>query len=1585
MQLCSRDQEAVLFPDGVFGVALDALEQLVAGGDVLDDAHARAGGPDLFTQGVRTPASGSPLMKTCRPRLPLTRWATSSNLPVVLVDSIFLASTATLFLNRRLVFRQRRSSSSVSSSEDLTMASLMFWWMGASFVAMKRVPMLIPQAPRASAPARPSPSAKPPEAMKGTFLRRAAEEDEVCDVGFADVAGALKAVDGEEVDAELLGRERVADGCAFVQDFDVGFFELADYRGRVVAGGFDDFDAFLDDHVGVGVVVRRHERGEERQVDGELDSVSFVVWGRTGFDVIVLHLRISLRRSSGVGCVSAVNWQVGMTVEELTIPRPPAFETAEASSAYPTHCIPPWTTGIAIPRAFVSAVWNGIDVDGAQGPAELLASGAVWHVPGGPSPRKVGGEDTLRQPRLKIHHQRILTFEHCIQSHLPAQPTMKPAAVPSTRRLLLLQVNPWRARATVPAFFCRRYTRRSMAVTAPREDPDDIRRAGSRTPVAIESMSPPLPSLLDDGNLADLRSTAGGRRQQSTLPAEAVAEEYDDDADAPVANWCRDILDEIRDPMDALFTRKVITFLSVAVRQMHRKELEAVLALVPKIDAYKVLGVLQMNMAKGLVSIDTNGFLSVPDEAAEAINLLPGSTVETDGHIEMATLLLSYLCDPQLEASGPCKHPSEWRQRVQEYPLLQYAAYAWGMHCAGCLFEMRLDHLTDKACKFWTTDINSSYGIWMQAYYCQPGKRETPDSSRHIYRYLEEDTSAIRQLSHWGLTRFVREALELPESASDKDLALLSGGQGDRTFPSKYLLKDGADIAATTCDGRNVLHFAAMRDTTQLLELIIRRKEAKELMLIHAIDSEAKTPLHYAAAQGNMDNVRTLLVYGAEVNVYAELGRTPLYYAAMKSHPQIVALLLENGANAHGMRCLESPLHGVCSEKKEHWDEDRYSRAVQIVDLLMEAGADPAAKDADGVTPLAVAAVNDHAPLVKALLKHYKLEDIAAKGRWGTGDPLTALSAAVTYGASLGTIEPLMKHARPEDRAFALRAALLSADTEQHMEITKYFYLGYPDVFRQVERAHGKAIRQVLTESDAPHRNVILRLMSPGMQPEHLLRDDEPFESSPLAAIARYGLISCFLTFIIEKTPVEKLKNYPWDDIWRLARSPNTSEFSISRQRYFLARRPEFNTVPHMVEALHHALDDGMAEAAAVFYLNKISALRGMPLPPRLNDDVDTFLHLACRNNFCAVVKQLIYKHKADVNAQNKDGVTPLMKCFEDSLENDNVLTVIKALLTSGADVTLRDSKGRTALTYALQAEWDGTDREIAAIELLLAHGAEATIETSDRNSLRPIDYACIRNMYGAKKLLEAAGAKMRTHDDNGRDLLTLMNLFPTNDGGRYPIIDELVEMGSDIHAKDGDGKTLFYRCIECGDVRLLRHLMQTYKIDPTIPITAVRDDCQLRLPLLNACVYSPAKAHVLLTSCTPEQRKMLIHGRSVDGKENTALHVFTKNLGLAAVRWLIAAGADVDAVDAEGRTPLFFASRRGTGLTVLEGGTAEAVTAGYYLLKAGADREFRNAKTGKTVMEAVRDNEWFGMQKAALELLEASQNESGELTKTKS
>src|ERR1700730_9084798 len=56
---------------------------------------------------------------------------------------------------------------------------------------------------------------------------------------------------------------------------------------------------------------------------------------------------ISLASNSGVFCVRPV-----------IIPRPPAFETAAASSANPTKCIPPWIIGCSMPNISVIAVFK---------------------------------------------------------------------------------------------------------------------------------------------------------------------------------------------------------------------------------------------------------------------------------------------------------------------------------------------------------------------------------------------------------------------------------------------------------------------------------------------------------------------------------------------------------------------------------------------------------------------------------------------------------------------------------------------------------------------------------------------------------------------------------------------------------------------------------------------------------------------------------------------------------------------------------------------------------------------------------------------------------------------------------------------------------------------------------------------------------------------------------------------------------------------------------------------------------------------------------------------------------------------------
>src|SRR5215218_9685630 len=64
-----------------------------------------------------------------------------------------------------------------------------------------------------------------------------------------------------------------------------------------------------------------------------------------GWSVISRQRLTSLRRSSGVGCVRPVR-----------MPKPPALETAEASSARPTHCMPPCTIGCLMPNISVKRV-----------------------------------------------------------------------------------------------------------------------------------------------------------------------------------------------------------------------------------------------------------------------------------------------------------------------------------------------------------------------------------------------------------------------------------------------------------------------------------------------------------------------------------------------------------------------------------------------------------------------------------------------------------------------------------------------------------------------------------------------------------------------------------------------------------------------------------------------------------------------------------------------------------------------------------------------------------------------------------------------------------------------------------------------------------------------------------------------------------------------------------------------------------------------------------------------------------------------------------------------------------------------------
>lgn len=93
------------------------------------------------------------------------------------------------------------------------------------------------------------------------------------------------------------------------------------------------------------------------------------------------------------------------------------------------------------------------------------------------------------------------------------------------------------------------------------------------------------------------------------------------------------------------------------------------------------------------------------------------------------------------------------------------------------------------------------------------------------------------------------------------------------------------------------------------------------------------TPLHWAVRRGHIEEVRTLAGRG---NLEAQdfLGRTPLHIAVLSGHEDIVQLLLEAGANPNAQDQWEvTPLRRVEIIGATHgWDRSA------IAELLRQAG-----------------------------------------------------------------------------------------------------------------------------------------------------------------------------------------------------------------------------------------------------------------------------------------------------------------------------------------------------------------------------------------------------------------------------------------------------------------------------------------------------------------------------------------------------------------------------------------------------------------------------------------------------------------------
>lgn len=172
---------------------------------------------------------------------------------------------------------------------------------------------------------------------------------------------------------------------------------------------------------------------------------------------------------------------------------------------------------------------------------------------------------------------------------------------------------------------------------------------------------------------------------------------------------------------------------------------------------------------------------------------------------------------------------------------------------------------------------------------------------------------------------------------------------GDKPGVDALLRAEPGLLRFTSPNGSSVLLLAAYYGHPELAEVLVRHG--------------AKADVFEASALGDFDTLRKLVGGDpALVNAFAADGFYPLGLAAFFGHRAIVEFLLKNGADVKtAARNTQkvTALHGAVAR-----------RDVEIVKMLLEAGADPNARQERGFVPLHDAAANGNVALVELLLKH---------------------------------------------------------------------------------------------------------------------------------------------------------------------------------------------------------------------------------------------------------------------------------------------------------------------------------------------------------------------------------------------------------------------------------------------------------------------------------------------------------------------------------------------------------------------------------------------------------------------------------------
>ncbi|KAK8741276.1 hypothetical protein OTU49_002592, partial [Cherax quadricarinatus] len=682
---------------------------------------------------------------------------------------------------------------------------------------------------------------------------------------------------------------------------------------------------------------------------------------------------------------------------------------------------------------------------------------------------------------------------------------------------------------------------------------------------------------------------------------------------------------------------------------------------------------------------------------------------------------------------------------------------------------------------------------------------------------------------------------------------------------------------------------------------LVRVKKLVTAQNVNARDTAGRksSPLHFAAGFGRRDVVEHLLNLGAAVGARDDGGLIPLHNACSFGHAEVVSLLLKHGADPNARDNWNyTPLHEAASKSK-----------FDVCIVLLQNGADHTIRNTDGKTALDLA--DTYARSV--LTGEYKKEELLEAARAGNEDRLLTLLTPLNVNchASDGRKSTPLHLAAGYNRT-EIVTILLQHGADVHAKDKG----GLVPLHNACSYGHFE-VTELLIKHGANVNAMDLWQFTPLHEAASKSRVEVC--SLLLAHGADPTLLNCHSKSAIDVAPSRELQErltyeYKGHSLLEACRQADAA-----RLKKFLS--PDVVNFKHPYTGntpLHCAVGSTGGKRRSV-----VEALlrKGAPLQEK-NKEFLTPLHLSADKGHYEIM-ELLLKHGSKVNALDGLGQTALHRCGK---EGD--VQACRVLLQFGIDPTIISLQGYTATQVAtdpvqrllhgpgvdseqqlLEASKSGdiecvrriltsqphlvnvrdldgrhsTPLHFAAgynrvpiVEYLLQHGAD--VHAKDKGGLVPLHNACSYGHYEVTELLVRHGASV-----NVADLWKFTPLHEAAAKGKYDIVKLLLKHGADVNRKNRDGHTA----------------LDLVKESDQDVADLLRGDAAL---LDAAKKGNLARVQKLLN---PDN----INCRDSQGRNSTPLHLAAGYNNLEVAEYLLENGADVNAQDKEGQTPLHLAT----------------------------------------------------------------------------